>query len=87
MANPHQGDKCANAVQHCAAGCAFPRRCCRAEKAKQIIGLPCDAAIAASPITLPFFRGGRRERYDFGLAAASLPAFLHSDMNFLRSLP
>jgi hypothetical protein len=28
-----------------------------------------------------------RRSYIFGLAAASFPAFLHSDMNFLRSLP
>src|ERR1700710_1483368 len=28
-----------------------------------------------------------RQSYVFGLAAASFAAFLHSDMNFLRSLP
>src|SRR4030081_3444487 len=35
-------------------------------------------------------RGGRNEEptsYVFGLAAASFAVFLHSDMNFLRSLP
>src|SRR5947209_10391519 len=35
----------------------------------------------------PLLRGGWVDGYDFGLAAPSLAAFLHSDMNFLRSLP
>jgi hypothetical protein len=86
MANPNHDDKCAKAVEHRSSGRAFPG-CRGAEIAEQDIGLSCEAPFAASPIALPIFRGGRRGHYDFGLAAASLPAFLHVDMNFLRSLP
>jgi hypothetical protein len=90
MANPNRSDKCTKAVQRCASGCAFPGLRSGAEKAqRQIFAGLATMGLSASPITLPFFslRGGWRGHYDFGLAAASLPAFLHVDMNFLRSLP
>jgi hypothetical protein len=84
MANPNPGDKCARAVQHCAYVVVFRVAAVPGKRSKMSARL---APFAASPVALPVFRGGRGGHYDFGLVAVSLPAFLHADMNFLRSLP
>ena len=49
------------------------------------------AVIRATPVTLPLWRRAAQalglRLQDFGFAAAPLAPRLHSDMNFLRSLP
>src|SRR4030081_1525901 len=76
MANPGAGDKCASAPQQCAPGCGL------ADTNHNRHRSPMPSFGRLSRVMTAV--GRRRSPGHFALSA---PPFLHSDMNFLRSLP